>query len=229
MRGFFGVCWECGIPGQRFISLYADDMVVAPEHRGRGLMSRIMTPAFADLASKGHEYVFSLSAGLVTLNSSLRMGWRSAGWVRPMRLRSWSTVLRNGVLFRLRKVPGFPVKLADFVFQKILRPGNSLEKIDKRQIDRILKQSPSISIEDKPRCGAMAELAEKTGGDGRIRHVKDSEYFQWRFQNPLGRYRYIYHWGPDRLEGYLVLQEFTSDATNSWLNIVDWEARDTVI
>jgi hypothetical protein len=37
MRGLFGVQWECGVPTQRFTNLYADDMVIAPEHRSRGL------------------------------------------------------------------------------------------------------------------------------------------------------------------------------------------------
>ena len=97
MRGFFGVQWECGVPPMRFTSLYADDMVIAPEHRNRGLMSKIMTFAFEDLAANGYEYAFNLSAGLATLRSSLSMGWRSAGWVRPMRLRSWPTVLQGGV------------------------------------------------------------------------------------------------------------------------------------
>ena len=36
----------------------------------------------------------------------------------------------------------------------------------------------------------MAELVERSG-DTRIRHVRDSQYFQWRFQNPLSRYRYL--------------------------------------
>ena len=72
----------------------------------------------------------------------------------------------------------------------------------------------------------MAELVDEIGGSGRIRHVRDSEYFQWRFQNPLSRYRYIF-WGENRLEAYLVLHEYTSEYANrNWsvLNIVNWEA-----
>ena len=104
MRGFFGIQWECGVPIQRFITLYADDMVIAPEHRKRHLMSKIMTFAFKDLAAKdGYEYAFNLSASLATLRSSLSMGWRSAGWVRPMRRRSWPTVLQRGVLRRMKQ------------------------------------------------------------------------------------------------------------------------------
>lgn len=222
MRGFFGIRWECGVPAQRFTSLYADDMVVAPEHRARGLMSKIMTPAFADLADQGYGHVFSLSAGSVTLNSSLQMGWRSAGWVRSMRLRSVSTILRNAVLRRLKKLPGFPNMLAASVSQKSLGSPRPSGEIGGGKIARY----SSVSIEDKPRCGAMAELVEQIGTDGRIRHVRDSEYFQWRFQNPQSRYRYIYSWA-DRLQGYLVLQEHCSNPNQ--LNIVDWQARDEAV
>ena len=106
MRGFFGVQWECG-PTIHFTNLYADDMVIAPEHRNRGLMPKIMTFAFEDLATKGYEYAFNLSAGSATLHSSLSMGWRSAGWVRPMRRRSLPTVLQRGVLRRMKKLAVF--------------------------------------------------------------------------------------------------------------------------
>jgi hypothetical protein len=65
---------------------------------------------------------------------------------------------------------------------------------------------------------------ERIDGSGRIRHVRDNEYFRWRFQNPLRHYRYIY-WEEDRLEGYLVLQEQLGlNVDRNLLNIVDWEA-----
>jgi GNAT superfamily N-acetyltransferase len=229
MRGFFGVQWECGVPPQRFTSLYADDMVVAPEHRNRGLMSKIMTPAFEDLANKGFNYIFNLSAGSVTLRSSLSMGWRSAGWVRPMRRRSWPTVLQRGILRRMKKLPIISDQFAFFETRQLVRSRKSLADVDLKQVNYALKRAPFISVEGSPRCAAMAELVSRLGGDGRIRHVRDSEYFQWRFQNPLGRYRYIF-WVEDRLEGYLVLQEYTSEYANrDVLNIVNWEASNSRI
>ena len=227
MRGFFGVQWECGVPTQRFTGLYADDMVIAPEHRNRGLMSKIMTFAFEDLAAKEYGYAFNLSAGLVTLQSSLSMGWRSAGWVRPMRRRRWATVLQRGGLRRMKNLAVFSDKPSGFASQRLARLCHSLEDDDLQQINCTLKHTPGISVEDAPRCAAMAELVGRIGGSGRIRHVMDSEYFQWRFQNPLSRYRYIFYWGENRLQAYLVLQEYTSEHRNwNWsvLNIVNWEA-----
>src|SRR5262245_15562971 len=71
MRGFFGTRWEGGKLTSQMTVLYADDMVIAPEHRGIGLMSKIMSSALRDLSVLGHVYTFSLSASSTTLHSSL--------------------------------------------------------------------------------------------------------------------------------------------------------------
>lgn len=224
MRGFFGIQWECGCPREQFNALYADDMVVAPEHRQRGLMSTIMTFAFNDLADRGHRYLFNLSAGTVTLRSSLSMGWRSAGWVRPMRRRSWLTALQLGAFRRLKRPPRLVKTFLQMSEAVIL--GGSLEGRDLDRINRGFDSASGLRVADTPRCSAMAELIERTriGSDRRIRQVRDARYLQWRFQNPLSRYRYIFL-GKDRLEAFLVLQEYTSEyIKRSVLNIVNWDA-----
>ena len=69
----------------------------------------------------------------------------------------------------------------------------------------------------------MAELVERIGSDGRIRHVRGAEYFRWRFANPTCRYRFLYWSDGGRLDGYLVLQ--TSILSFKFgVNIVEWEA-----
>jgi hypothetical protein len=69
----------------------------------------------------------------------------------------------------------------------------------------------------------MAELVDRIGSDGRIRHVRDAEYFGWRFRNPLSRYRFLFWNDAGRLEGYLILQtSILPDRART--SIVDWEA-----
>jgi hypothetical protein len=80
-----------------------------------------------------------------------------------------------------------------------------------------------------PRCAAMADLVERLGSTGQIRHLRDKEYFEWRFQNPRSRYRFLFGgkagWG-----GYLVLQEYTSEfADAEGVNLVDWEGATTAV
>jgi len=68
----------------------------------------------------------------------------------------------------------------------------------------------------------MEQLVARLPRSGRIRHVRDQTYFDWRFRNPLRSYRYLYA-GGDRIEGYLVLQRPLTGNVDQ-VSIVDWEA-----
>ena len=205
MRSFFGMQWEAGSPRQTLMGLYADDMVIAPDHRNRGLMRLIMEAAFKDLSRLGYEYVFNLSAGPKTFASSLAMGWHSPGSMQPLRWRSWHLA---GKMAMRRITKRFPALSGQF-----------LAEIDPSQV-----KSASVSFAFQPQPAAMAELVDRLGSDGRIRHVRDRAFFEWRFQNPLSRYGFLFC-GEGRLDGYLVLREYTSpSADREPLHIVDWEA-----
>jgi hypothetical protein len=80
-----GTSWQVDDDASRHVLPYADDMVVAPEHRNRGLVTLIMKKAFDDLAQRGFPFAISLSAGPVTYVASLALGWRSAGSFEPVR------------------------------------------------------------------------------------------------------------------------------------------------
>jgi len=229
MRGFFGTKWEGGIPPEKSIVPYADDLVIAPEHRNRGLIPKIMVPALADLGRRGYLYTFNLSAGPMTLITSLGGGWRNVGSMRPMRQQSWRVTLRRG---RDRLVKGLSapsLENGEITSQQSLKRRWSLTDIDMGSAGRKFADASRIRLEAAPRSAGMAELVERISSDGRIRHVRDREYFDWRFQNPLSRYRFLF-WEETRLEGYLVLQEYTSAYANEEVvNIVDWEASSAAI
>ncbi|MGC2460121.1 MAG: GNAT family N-acetyltransferase [Steroidobacteraceae bacterium] len=228
MRGFFGTQWTVGLPAQRFIAPYADDLVIAPEHRNNGLIARIMAFAFEDLAKRNYHYAVSLSPGAMTFLSSIAAGWRSPGLLRPMRRRPWRVALRRAG-DRIVK----PLPLLAGAYEAVVRPWIgarrlSLADIDAERVRRCTKDMPRIVFEDAPRCSAMAELVDSVSAS-RIRHVRDAAYFDWRFRNPLSRYRFLF-WANPRLEGYLVLQECTSAyAVNDVVNVVDWEATSAAV
>ena len=67
MRGFYGAQWELGRPREVCTVLVADDLVISPRHRDRGLVTLIMKAAFEDLANRGYRHVFNLSGGRVTV------------------------------------------------------------------------------------------------------------------------------------------------------------------
>jgi GNAT superfamily N-acetyltransferase len=79
MRGFYGAEWEVGARGSRIIAPSAGDLVIVPEHRGKGLFPKLMEFALDDLQNDGYSCVFNFSAGPPTWIQSVRGGWRFAG------------------------------------------------------------------------------------------------------------------------------------------------------
>ena len=215
MRGLYGAKWQIGCPSQTFVGPCAGDLVIAPAHRNRGLVTKIMQAAADDLADSGYAYVFNLSAGLATQLGSLTTGWRSAGpvetvWFRSLRTRGreYTSHLRFVRRFANRLLVPSSAKKQPFYF------------LDGKSTQRRCEAGSYVSVEPAPRPKAMAELVERIGSDGRLRQVRDQEYFAWRFQSPLSRYRFLF-WGDATLEGYLVLQTYVH---GKGISIVDWEA-----
>jgi len=215
MRGLYGAKWQIGCPSQTFVGPCAGDLVIAPAHRNRGLVTKIMQAAADDLADSGYVYVFNLSAGLATQLGSLTTGWRSAGpvetvWFRSLRTRGreYTSHLRFVRRFANRLLVPSSAKKQPFYF------------LDGKSTQRRCEAGSYVSVEPAPRPKAMAELVERIGSDGRLRQVRDQEYFAWRFQSPLSRYRFLF-WGDATLEGYLVLQTYVH---GKGISIVDWEA-----
>jgi GNAT superfamily N-acetyltransferase len=203
MRGIFGALWEEN--GRRFQIPCASDLVVAPEHRDRGLHSRIMELAFQDLARRGFEYVFNLSAGHLTYLGSRAMGWRGIGSVAPAERESPDP----SILRRIRRQTG-PMLGRPFLLFDSRTPHQ--------------RKSP-IRVSRYPDPPAMASLVTRLGSDGRIRHVRDETYFAWRYRNPLCRYRFLF-WREADLEGYLVL---SCRPRMKVVSIVDHEATDVEV
>ena len=224
MRGFYQSKWEIGTPLETHSILVADDAVIVPSHRNRSLSTLIMRAAFEDLAKSGHEYVLNLSGSPVTVVSSLAMGWKSAGPLEPISLETGLNLARQGR--RLLKRTAFGRKYAE---SSLLRsrtkrdPFNQLDRLSSRQ------KSGSISIGCEARPDAMAELVSRLGHDGRIRHVRDREFFAWRFRNPLSIYRFLYC-GTSRLDGYLVLKcQHPTTPNPSKVRIVDLEGTSAAV
>ncbi len=224
MRGMSGAKWQIGPPAQTFLGLKADDLVIVPEHRNRGLFTQIMRAALDDLAKQGHTYVFSLTAGPVTLLGSLAMGWRSIGSMQTVFRRTEHRISRLRVrrwASRLPLVWRFADKLP-LLYSAEER--NPFHLFDRNSARRQRSVNRWVSADRVPRPEAMAELIERIGSDGRIRHVRDRQYFAWRFQNPLHAYRFLF-WEETNLEGYLVLQKSISTLSNrERVRIADWEA-----
>jgi hypothetical protein len=229
MRGVYGAKWETGSPSQRFLCPCVGDLVIAPDHRDRGLFKKIMDAIVDDLAKAGHEYVFSLSPAPTTYVASVMAGWRSIG---PFQMHQWQTKNRKSAERPARTTP--PSLLyrlygrARRIFRR-LRTGdpagreNPFHRLDRAASLTEAEGNPFVTVAREPDCDAMAQLVERIGNGERIGHVRDREYFAWRFKNPLSRYRFLY-WKDPMLKGYLVLQAWGNPRRRAAVNIVDWEA-----
>jgi GNAT superfamily N-acetyltransferase len=211
MVGMYGTCWEAGTPPRLVPGACTGDWVVAPAHRRGGLARRLMSVALEELAARGVTHAFTLSAGEVTSRICVESGWRSIGSLLPVE-RSARGLLGRAV-------------------RRVRRMADSREDVYGR-LDRHLGQPPGrplpITVGTRPRASAMAELKARRRGDGRIRHVTDSAYFEWRYQNPFSRYRFLC-WDDDGgLEGYLVLQTSVR-RPEAQVRIVDWEAAHSAV
>jgi GNAT superfamily N-acetyltransferase len=212
MRGMFGAEWRIGDSGQTFLGPCSGDSVIAPEHRNRGIFRKLIMAHLNDLANSRYIYTFALSANPTTRVSLLTMGWRSIGNLQTM---IWKA--RHRII--LHRLQSYVARLSSLPSSKKLNPFHFLDQNAMKRQDKV---SPFVSVEQTPRPEAMAELVKRTLCDGRIRHVRDQEYFSWRFNNPFSRYRFLF-WEESRLEGYLILQtEFNNNTLRA--SIVDWEA-----
>lgn len=229
MRGMYGTRWECGAERATMVLPCADDFVIEPEFRNIGVATLIMREALADLARRGFEYVLNTSGGRVTVMSSLAAGWRSAGAVEPVVRRSRSESVRQAVRTRVREMPAI-WRLARSKSATVISSTEPFERVDR--MERVAAKEPGAFIvaERTPRVERMAGLIERLPYDGRIRHVRDAEYLEWRYQNPIRQYRFFYYEQGGRVEGYLVLARYVECQLPTLpFHIVDWEGSSDAI
>lgn len=220
MRGYYGTCWEVAGEDILYNWLYGCDSVVHPNHRRRGLLSKLIAASTEDLANSGYGYSISLSAHIFTSSALMKFGW--------LRVVALQEIHRIGTS-RTTFLGNIYAKLCKRLKIYLASPEKSdpFHSFDKNAKQGRRKKMHRISIENVPRIEDMAELISRTSREGRIQHVRDRDFFSWRFQNPLCLYRFLY-WGNDRLEGYLVLQA-PKTSKKVGIVIVDFEATNMTV
>jgi GNAT superfamily N-acetyltransferase len=178
MRAMVGTLWQVDEAGASHLLPYSDDLVVAPEHRNRGLVGQMMQAAVEDLRRRGFPLAISMSAGPITYVASLALGWRAVGSYYPVRrgVVAQPSPRRSRLRTMLGRVPWL---------QRVAR----LRRVQRAQglfqsLDEAGSYGGGIALSQAPRSEAMAELVARLPWDGRIRHIRDARYFSWRFPNP---------------------------------------------
>jgi GNAT superfamily N-acetyltransferase len=215
MRGFYGTCWQVG--DRRVVIPCADDFAIAAAERNKGLMTLIMRAALESLARQGFGYTINASGSELTVLQSLAMGWKSLGPMEPVVRMTDVERARRLIVRAARRT-----LLQRFTYGSIGNPPGSFAKLDRRGTEPAARER-NVVVESSPRPEAMAELVRSIAGDGRIRHVRDADFFRWRFGNPTREYRFLYFERDGALEGFIALASYTR--SNLQFNIVDIEAR----
>jgi GNAT superfamily N-acetyltransferase len=224
VRGLLGARWEAGHGEPPVVIPYADDHAVAASHRKSGVATLLMRAVLEDAAARGYPWLCNLSAGMVTLLTSLAAGWKRVCPMEQVALSgqagAWSrgvflVVRQSEKLMRLSMGPGWgPTSTA--AFKRLVRIGGGEGATPG---SRIVVRSSAPAAE-------MAALIERLGHDGRIRGLRDAVWLDWRYRHPLHRYLFLCHETGGTLDGYLVVGRRTFDRPPLRAHIADWEATD---
>lgn len=230
MRGIYGSKWQMDGNEDGFVWPCASGLMIHPDYRNRGLFAKLNEAALMDLSGLGFDYVFNFSASEVNFLASLVTGWRSIGLIpAPRYRRSRHTIFYRGlrkIASRVSVVTAFQLRFRKRVETAEKKPTaevNPFERLDRHYIENESAVTSPIWASRQVMPDRMADFIERLGFDGRIRHVKDREFFSWRYANPLCRYRFFYA-GQDPLHGYLVLQSLKGNPGR--VHIVDWQAHE---
>ncbi len=217
MVGAHGARWQAGSSTQTAPGPCFADLVIHPDHREGNLSSKLTAFALEDLSTTHTGYAFGFSAYSPTALILLFQGWRalfvqtaSYTHVDPVPPRAPSRWLR-----RLMQSPAL---------RRLTSSKRAFAALDARAKQAGTTTQVTLGLAPRPR--EMAVLAGRLEGDGRIRHVRDEAYFEWRLNNPLSEYRFLYA-DDGRLKGYLVLCMLVgAPGLEGHVQIVDWDVSD---
>ena len=224
-RGFCGGRWHT--PEASLTIPCAEDFAIAHDHRDSGLATAIMRVALEDLEQRGYEYVMNSSGGQITVLHSLAMGWKSVGAMEPVArlVRHRRALLGMHRLSRRARRLWQPGRRARNIYRK-LHGGerSSFERLDRVERESSAEPRAEIVVESSPHPAELADMPARIPLDGRIRHVRDAAFFEWRFGNPTREYRFLRYELDGRTEGYLAIAFYSSYAPPTPpFSIVDWE------
>ncbi|MFC7097591.1 GNAT family N-acetyltransferase [Halobaculum marinum] len=169
-----GMGFEVARGGERFLALQPGDTMVHPDHRRRGIYSR-MTEYMKSAYATAPQALFFNYPNYATLPGSLKHGWREVGEVTT-RYRVANPAALAGV--DAGRFDAALDRLARTVADGLLR----LPRLGTRVADRFL-----VRRHDDVPVGTLADLYRSAVPDT-LHVVRDETYLDWRYDNPQWEY-----------------------------------------
>jgi GNAT superfamily N-acetyltransferase len=199
-RGYFATKWH--IPGQdsQFIVLSPGDTTVHPDHRKAGLSVAMGNKAMEEYESR-YRVFLNTSA---TKNST--PGYMKMGFVP---LEEKKQLIRYDLLVLLAK--------------KYLLISKGRAKIGGAGIES--GNFGNIEVAVNPRPAEMAAIISRQNYEShRIRLCQDTDFFQWRFNDPRSQFAFYYHRNDNQITAYVVMYVRGGNIRQGY--IVDYGAND---
>jgi RimJ/RimL family protein N-acetyltransferase len=226
--GFSWGIWQVGKSSSRLVVPGNADASIDPEHRRRGLLSRMNVRALEDFAKANLEYTYTFSANPSSAAAILKLGFSSVGNIEiGYRLHASERTIESSSLIArgAQKIANrFRARSRALGLSDELE-ANPLNLVDKRISQHGGRYSEHISVGMSPKPDEMAELIEHIGYDGRLRQVRDQQFFNWRYKNPFSRYRFLFYKVGSNLKGYIIIRA-SAFPLDQDIRIVDLEAID---
>jgi GNAT superfamily N-acetyltransferase len=172
------------------------DSIVHPAYRGKGLFRMLNTAFFTEVqsSSKGKAVIFNLSSNESSTPANLRQGWQATNGMKRFALKfSW----RNYIL---RRCYGQKIKMS--------APSVTIKH--------------NIELQNTLKPGEMALCAERYRNPAKISHIRDIQYFKWRYAFKQDKYLFVYSWYNEELLAYLVLEK----KSDTQYLLIEYAARD---
>ncbi|RDI72214.1 GNAT family N-acetyltransferase [Halopelagius longus] len=186
------------VGGDSALALQPADAMVHPDHRRRGLLTR-MTEAAIDDYEEGDPAMFFNFPNPTAKGAFTKLGWVEVGDVTThYRVQNPANLTQTESAFNRLTAPGTALARAYFAVRDRLVPA----------------ETGRVTVERREEVPA-AELAALYAADPpeEIHVVRDERFYQWRYENPKWEYTsYLARRDGDPVAG-LVVGTRTSDGT----------------
>ena len=170
-RPFFALPMR--IRGEREIALQPADTMVHPDHRRRGLFTRMTERAIERYTGK-HPLFFNFP------NDRSRPGYLKLGW---------ETVAERSTYYRIQRLDAVGTALSDRSAVRLAcAAGAPVTRGYNRLRDRTAPDPDGITVRTEPNPAASLAALSETASSDRIHAARDEEFYRWRLGNPDWEY-----------------------------------------